>query len=193
MCQRVFALNLFLQDVYGAQRILKDRRIPRSLVYSCQHFRREMIGLQPPAGIYTHIAGIDLVRDSKTGDYLVLEDNVRTVEDFIQTDAPINPGNSGGALIDDEGRLVGINTAILSGKSGDNQGIGFAVPINMARHVMNPLVEHGKVQRAYLGILPQDVTPAIAKVFNAPDTKGALVGDITADGPASRTDLKKRG
>jgi uncharacterized circularly permuted ATP-grasp superfamily protein len=78
LCQRVFALNLFLQDVYGAQRILKDRRIPRSLVYSCQHFRREMIGLQPPSGIYTHIAGIDLVRDSKTGDYLVLEDNVRT-------------------------------------------------------------------------------------------------------------------
>jgi len=78
LCQRVFALNLFLQDVYGPQRILKDRRIPRSLVYSCQHFRREMIGLQPPGGIYTHIAGIDLVRDSKTGDFLVLEDNVRT-------------------------------------------------------------------------------------------------------------------
>src|SRR6266851_3703922 len=78
LCQRVFALNLFLQDVYGAQRIIKDRRIPRSLVYSCQHFRREMIGLQPPSGIYTHIAGIDLVRDSNTGDYLVLEDNVRT-------------------------------------------------------------------------------------------------------------------
>ena len=78
LCQRVFALNLFLQDVYGPQRILKDRRIPRSLVYSCQHFRREMIGLQPPSGIHTHISGIDLVRDSKTGDFLVLEDNVRT-------------------------------------------------------------------------------------------------------------------
>src|SRR4249920_182949 len=78
LTQRVIALNLFLQDVYGPQKILKDRRIPRSLVYSCQHFRREMIGLQPPSGIYTHIAGIDLVRDSKSGDYLVLEDNVRT-------------------------------------------------------------------------------------------------------------------
>ncbi|HTM49881.1 MAG TPA: DegQ family serine endoprotease [Bryobacteraceae bacterium] len=116
---------------------------------------------------------------------------IEEVEDFIQTDAPINPGNSGGALIDDEGRLVGINTAILSGNSGGNQGIGFAVPINMARHVMNQVVEHGKVERAYLGILPQDVTPAIAKAFNAPDTKGALVGDITADGPASRSELKK--
>ena len=78
LCQRVIALNLFLQDVYGPQRILKDRRIPRSLVYSCQHFRREMIGLAPPSGIYTHIAGIDLVRDSRNGEFLVLEDNVRT-------------------------------------------------------------------------------------------------------------------
>jgi len=116
---------------------------------------------------------------------------IEEVEDFIQTDAPINPGNSGGALVDDEGRLVGINTAILSGNSGGNQGIGFAVPINMARHVMDQLVAHGKVERAYLGILPQDVTPAMAKAFNVPDTKGALVGDITADGPASRSDLKK--
>src|SRR4051812_4019842 len=78
LSQRVIALNLFLQDIYGPQKILKDRRIPRSLVYSCQHFRREMIGLKPPSGIHTHIAGIDLVRDSKTGEFLVLEDNVRT-------------------------------------------------------------------------------------------------------------------
>ena len=78
LSQRVMALNLFLQDVYGQQRILKDRKIPRSLVYSCKHFRREMIGVEVPRGIYTHISGIDLVRDSKTGEYLVLEDNVRT-------------------------------------------------------------------------------------------------------------------
>ena len=76
--QRVRALNLFLQDVYGPQRILKDRVIPRSLVYSCRHFCRHMIGVEVPRGIYTHIAGIDLVRDSKSGEYLVLEDNVRT-------------------------------------------------------------------------------------------------------------------
>jgi serine protease Do len=116
---------------------------------------------------------------------------IEEVEDFIQTDAPINPGNSGGALIDDEGHLIGINTAILSGNSGGNQGIGFAIPINMAHHVMDQIVEHGKVERAYLGILPQDVTPAIAKAFNTSGTEGALVGDITADGPASRSDLKK--
>lgn len=116
---------------------------------------------------------------------------IEEVEDFIQTDAPINPGNSGGALIDDEGHLVGINTAILSGNSGGNQGIGFAIPINMARHVMNQIIEHGKVERAYLGILPQDVTPAMAKAFNAPGTQGALVGDVTDNSPASRSDLKK--
>src|SRR5690242_7712052 len=110
---------------------------------------------------------------------------IEEVEDFIQTDAPINPGNSGGALVDDEGHLVGINTAILSGNSGGNQGIGFAVPINMARQVTDQIIEHGRVERAYLGILPQDVTPAMAKAFGVADTEGALVGDITADGPAS--------
>jgi len=76
--QRVRALNLFLLDVYGNQRILKDRIVPRSLIYSCRHFRREMIGVEVPRGIYTHVAGIDLVRDSKSGEYRVLEDNVRT-------------------------------------------------------------------------------------------------------------------
>jgi uncharacterized circularly permuted ATP-grasp superfamily protein len=76
--QRVTALNLFLQDIYGRQKILADKRVPRSLIYSCKHFRREMVGLEVPRGIYAHISGIDLIRDSKTGEYLVLEDNVRT-------------------------------------------------------------------------------------------------------------------
>jgi uncharacterized circularly permuted ATP-grasp superfamily protein len=78
LAQRVKALNLYLQDIYGPQRILKDRVIPRSLVYSCKHFRREMVGLRVPRDIYVHIAGIDLVRDSRTGQYLVLEDNARS-------------------------------------------------------------------------------------------------------------------
>src|SRR6202521_3424263 len=78
LAQRVVALNLFLQDVYGKQRIFADRQIPRSLVYSCNHFLREVIGIEVPRGIHTHICGIDLVRDSKTGEYCVLEDNVRT-------------------------------------------------------------------------------------------------------------------
>jgi uncharacterized circularly permuted ATP-grasp superfamily protein len=78
LTQRVTALNLFLQDVYGKQNILRDKKIPRALVYSCPHFRREMIGVEVPCGIHTHICGIDLVRDSKTGEFCVLEDNVRT-------------------------------------------------------------------------------------------------------------------
>jgi serine protease Do len=116
---------------------------------------------------------------------------IEEVEDFIQTDAPINPGNSGGALIDDEGHLIGINTAILSGNSGGNQGIGFAVPVNLAHHVMDQLLKNGKVERAYLGILPQDVTPAIAKAFGVKEARGALVGEITANSPAAQSDLKQ--
>jgi serine protease Do len=115
---------------------------------------------------------------------------IEEVEDFIQTDAPINPGNSGGALVNDEGHLIGINTAILSGNSGGNQGIGFAVPINMARHDMDQILAHGKVDRGYLGILPQDVTPAMAKAFHTQVT-GALVGDVTKDSPASRAGLQQ--
>jgi serine protease Do len=114
---------------------------------------------------------------------------IEQVEDFIQIDAPINPGNSGGALVDDEGHLIGINTAIV-GNSGGSQGIGFAVPINMARHDMDQILEHGKVERAYLGILPQDVTPAMAKAFHTGDSNGALVGDVTPNSPASRANLK---
>jgi uncharacterized circularly permuted ATP-grasp superfamily protein len=76
--QRVLALNLFLQDIYGSQKILANVKVPRDLIYSCKSFRREMIGLKVPKGIFAHISGIDLIRDSKTGDYLVLEDNVRT-------------------------------------------------------------------------------------------------------------------
>jgi serine protease Do len=116
---------------------------------------------------------------------------IEQVEDFIQTDAPINPGNSGGALVDDEGHLIGINTAILSGNSGGNQGIGFAVPINMARHDMDEILAHGKVEHGYLGILPQDVTPSLAKAFNTSETNGALVGEVTPNSPAASAGLKQ--
>jgi serine protease Do len=116
---------------------------------------------------------------------------IEQVEDFIQTDAPINPGNSGGALVDDEGHLIGINTAIISGNSGGNQGIGFAVPINMARHDMDEILAHGKVEHGYLGILPQDVTPSLAKAFNSNGTSGALVGQVTPNSPAAKAGLKE--
>ena len=110
-------------------------------------------------------------------------------EDFIQTDAAINPGNSGGALVDADGRLIGINTAILS-RSGCNQGIGFAIPTNLARDVMESLVADGKVTRGYLGVMIQDVTPSLAKEFNLKDQKGALIGDVVPKGPAEKAGLR---
>jgi len=114
---------------------------------------------------------------------------IEDYEDFIQTDAAINPGNSGGALVDMEGRLIGINTAILS-RSGGNQGIGFAIPSDLARTVMTSLVESGHVTRGYLGIMIQDVTPSLAKEFNLHERTGALVGDVVADGPAAKAGFK---
>jgi len=115
---------------------------------------------------------------------------IEDYEDFIQTDAPINPGNSGGALINDRGELIGINTAILTHSDG-NQGIGFAVPVNLARQVMDQILKNGKVTRAYLGIIPQEVTPAIAKAFHATEMRGALVGDVSANSPAERAGIQK--
>jgi len=116
---------------------------------------------------------------------------IEDYEDFIQTDAPINPGNSGGALVNDRGELIGVNTAIIAHGSEGNQGIGFAIPANMARNVMQQIVEHGKVTRAYLGIVPQDVTPSIAKAFGEKEPRGALVGDVSRNSPASRSGLEK--
>ena len=110
-------------------------------------------------------------------------------EDFIQTDAAINPGNSGGALVDAEGRLIGINTAILS-RSGGNQGIGFAVPSNLARTVMESLVRDGRVVRGFLGVNIQDLTPALAKEFDLDRTSGVVVADVTPDSPAAKAGVK---
>jgi serine protease Do len=115
---------------------------------------------------------------------------IENYEDFIQTDASINPGNSGGALINLHGSLIGINTAILSGEGGGNQGIGFAIPINLARNVMNQLVEHGKVTRGYLGVHIQDVTPELAKQFGLNQGGGVLIGDVSPDTPAAKSGLK---
>ena len=110
-------------------------------------------------------------------------------ENFIQTDAAINKGNSGGALVDVEGRLIGINTWIAS-SSGGNEGIGFAVPINMARTILERLVTGGKITRGYLGISPQDIDADFAKQFNLPDQNGALVGDVMAGTPAAKAGIK---
>jgi serine protease Do len=115
--------------------------------------------------------------------------NIEAYEDFIQTDAAINPGNSGGALINTKGELIGINTAILS-RSGGNQGIGFAVPVNMARNVMEQIIKSGKVVRGYMGAGIQDVTPDLAKGFGLKQTAGVAITQVEPNSPAEKAGLR---
>jgi len=110
-------------------------------------------------------------------------------EDFIQTDASINPGNSGGALVNLNGELVGIPSNILS-RSGGNIGIGFAIPINLARSVMGQLVAHGEVQRGRIGVTGQDLTPELAKSFGLDSSHGAIITQVLPDSPADKAGLK---
>jgi len=111
-------------------------------------------------------------------------------EDFIQTDAPINPGNSGGALVNIRGELVGINTAIFS-TSGGYQGIGFAIPTNMAKSVMKSLIKEGKVIRGWLGVSIQPVSEDIAEHFNLKEQKGALIAEVVKDSPAEKGGIER--
>ncbi|MGR9107515.1 MAG: Do family serine endopeptidase, partial [Gammaproteobacteria bacterium] len=111
-------------------------------------------------------------------------------EDFIQTDASINPGNSGGALVDADGNLIGINTAII-GPSGGNIGIGFAIPINMATQIMGQILKYGNIQRGHLGVQVQDLTPALAQSFDIRNQKGALVAGVLDGSPAQKAGLKR--
>lgn len=108
-------------------------------------------------------------------------------DDFIQTDAPINPGNSGGPLFNLQGEVVGVNTAIVAG----GQGIGFAIPINMARNVVEQIKDKGRVIRGWLGVLVQQVTPEIAEGMNLKEPRGALVSDVTPGGPAEKAGIKR--
>jgi len=121
--------------------------------------------------------------------------NIENYENFIQTDAAINPGNSGGALVNIHGQVVGINTAILSSNSGPGgqggfMGIGFAIPSNTAKHVMNDLVKNGKVERGYIGVRIGGLTPGLAKQFNVPDLNGALVESVEPGSPAAQAGFK---
>ena len=112
-------------------------------------------------------------------------------EDFIQTDAAINPGNSGGALLDTSGRLIGINTAILSHGAGGNQGVGFAVPVNLAVSVMRQLIAHGRVVRGFLGVSIQDLTPELAAGLRLERPGGALLGGVEPGTPAAKAGLHR--
>jgi serine protease Do/serine protease DegQ len=119
-------------------------------------------------------------------------DEVNGYEDFIQTDAAINMGNSGGALVDAKGRLIGINSAIMSPSRG-NIGIGFAVPVNMAANVMRSLIETGTVSRGFLGVTADPLTPDVAEQVGLPkDTKGVIVTSTGADSPAEKSGIKRR-
>jgi serine protease Do len=111
-------------------------------------------------------------------------------ENFIQTDAAINPGNSGGPLVDLDGRVVGMNTAIFS-RNGGYMGIGFAIPINMAKAIKDQLIQTGSVTRGYLGIVIQDLTPELAKSFGLKDNQGILVSQVSEDSPAAKAGLKQ--
>lgn len=114
---------------------------------------------------------------------------LNTYEDFIQTDAAINPGNSGGALVDANGNLIGINTAIFS-KSGGSQGIGFAIPVKLAREVMKAIIERGQVIRGWLGIEVQALTPELAESFGLQGRAGILVAGVYRGGPAQQAGLQ---
>jgi serine protease Do len=115
--------------------------------------------------------------------------NIAQYEDWIQTDAAINPGNSGGPLVNLDGQVIGINSAIFT-RTGVNGGVGFAVPSNMAKNIMDQIIKHGKVTRSYMGVWIQPINKDLAEQFDYEDTHGALVADVIADSPAEKAGLK---
>ena len=114
---------------------------------------------------------------------------INTFENFIQTDAAINPGNSGGALVDSGGNLIGINTAIYS-RTGGSLGIGFAIPVSLARQVMEEIIQTGSVTRGWIGVEVQDITPELAESFKLPDPKGVLIAGVVRNGPAEKAGIR---
>ncbi len=188
---------------------LKDKR----------HFEAKVVGTDPDADLAViqikarHLAELDMADSStlEVGDFVVaignpfgLEQTVTSgivsalgrsglgiegYENFIQTDASINPGNSGGALVDLDGKLVGINTAIL-GPSGGNVGIGFAIPSNMVRNIMAQLIEYGEVRRGQLGVMIQNITPDLAEALGIKHDTGAVIAQVVEGSAADKAGLK---
>ena len=141
-----------------------------------------VVAIGSPFGLsHTVTAGIVSAKGRSVG--------ITTYEDFIQTDAAINPGNSGGPLLNLDGKVVGINTAIIS-RTGGNMGIGLAIPINMAKMVYKQLIAEGKVVRGYLGLSMQDLTPELAENFDIGESKGAVVTKVFEDSPAEKAGIK---
>jgi serine protease DegQ len=116
---------------------------------------------------------------------------INSFENFIQTDAAINPGNSGGALIDTSGNLIGINTAIFSSRTGGALGIGFAIPVSLAKPVMEQIIQTGQVTRGYIGVGFAELTPQMIRVLDAKTDKGAVIGEVVPGGPAERAGLQR--
>ena len=114
---------------------------------------------------------------------------INVFENFIQTDAAINPGNSGGALVDTQGRLLGINTAIYS-RSGGSMGIGFAIPVSTARQVLDSIVREGQVTRGWIGVEPQELTPELAETFKVPSKNGVIITGVLQNGPAAQAGVR---
>ncbi len=184
-----------------------------------RQFRAKLIGTDPASDVAViqipakNLTALPLADSSKlqVGDFVVAIGNpfglgqtvtsgivsalgrtglgIEGYEDFIQTDASINPGNSGGALVDLAGELVGINTAIIA-PNGGNVGIGFAIPVNMARDIMDQLIKYGHVRRGQLGVTAQDLTPELAKALDISGHKGAVVAQVDKGSPAAKAGLK---
>ena len=139
-----------------------------------------VMAIGSPFGLENTVtAGIVSAKQRDTGDFLP----------HIQTDVAINPGNSGGALVDAAGNLIGINTAIYS-RSGGSLGIGFAIPVSLARSIMEQIIQNGSVVRGWLGVEVQDITPEIAASFKLPNTEGALIARVVKDGPAETSGIR---
>ncbi|MBL8981202.1 MAG: trypsin-like peptidase domain-containing protein [Gemmatimonadetes bacterium] len=149
-----------------------------------------VLAIGNPLGLdHTVTAGIVSAKGRGSNDLRGLNTDRYAIQDFIQTDAAINPGNSGGALVDSQGNLIGINTAIYS-RSGGSLGIGFAIPISIARNVMEQIIQTGVVTRGWIGVEAQEITIDLAESFGLPDTSGALIAGVLRSSPADAGGIK---